>query len=74
MDCRNDGGSFMGDEYEYFMKLDTTPYIGEWVAICHRRVVSHSRSLKEAYDEAKKVCGRKQPFMAMIPTDQTMLL
>ncbi len=64
----------MRDEYEYFIKLDTSPYMGEWVAICNIQVVSHSRPFKEAYYEAKKVCGHTRPFVAMVPTDQTMLL
>jgi hypothetical protein len=64
----------MSDEYEYFMKLDTTQYIGEYVAICDKKIVSHSKSFKEAYNEAKKVCRHARPFVAMVPPNQTMLL
>jgi hypothetical protein len=64
----------MSEEYEYFMKLDTSQYIGEWVGICDHKVVSHSKSFKEAYAEAKKACSPKRPFVAMVPTDKTMLL
>ena len=64
----------MSDNYDYFMKLDVTPYIGQWVGICDSKVVSHSESFKEAYREAKKFCGHKKPFVAMVPSDQVMLL
>jgi hypothetical protein len=64
----------MSENYEYFMQLDVSPYVGQWVGICDKKVVSHSKSFKEAYDSAKKVCGSKKPFIAMIPSDQVMLL
>lgn len=64
----------MSEDYEYFMKLDTTPYIGEWVGICDKKIVSHSKSFKEAYTQAKKACKGSKPFVAMVPPNQTMLL
>ena len=56
------------------MKLDVTPYAGQWVGICDNKVVSHSESFKEAYLEARKKCGNRKPFIAMVPSDQAMLL
>jgi len=64
----------MIEEYEFFLKMDTTPYMGEWIAICGREVVAHSKSLKETYTEAKKVCGDKEPWMAAVPPEGTLLL
>lgn len=64
----------MGDNYDYFMQMDMSPYIGEWVAICDRKVVCHSNSFKEAYANAKKVCGPSKPFIALVPKDATMIL
>lgn len=64
----------MSENYDFFMKLDVSPYAGEWVGICDNRVVSHSKSFKEAYREAKMVCGHAKPFIAMVPSDQAMLL
>jgi len=64
----------MSDSYDFFMQMDMSPYIGEWVAICDRKVVSHSNSFKEAYTKAKKVCGPSKPFIALVPKDATMIL
>jgi len=64
----------VSENYNYFMQLDVSPYTGQWVGICDNKVVSHSKSFKEAYQEAKKVCGHKKPFIAMVPSDQAMLL
>jgi hypothetical protein len=64
----------MSESYDYFMKLDVSPYIGQWIGICNDKIVSHSESFKTAYREAKKVCGHQKPLLAMVPADQTMLL
>lgn len=60
--------------YDYFMQLDVAPYSGEWVAICNEKVVFHSSSFKETHDQAKKVCGKSKPFIAMVPRQETMIL
>lgn len=57
----------VSEEYDYFMRTDMTPYIGEYVAICGRKIVAHSKDFKEAYSEARKVCGDKRPFIAAVP-------
>jgi hypothetical protein len=64
----------MSGSYDFFMQLDVSSYSGEWVAICNEAVVYHSSSFKEAYREAKKVCGKSKPFIAMVPRDETMIL
>jgi len=67
-------GERVPGNYDYFMGLDVSPYIGNWVAICDEKVVAHSKSFKEVYAEAKEKCGRSKPFIAMVPTDETMIL
>jgi hypothetical protein len=64
----------MSENYDYFMRLDVTPYVGQWIGICDSKVVSHSGSIKEAYSEVKKVCGYKKPFVALVPSDKVTLL
>ena len=64
----------MNDNYDFFMKLDVTPYIGQWVGLCENRVVSHSTSFREVYEETKKVCGSKKPFVAIVPSNEIMIL
>ncbi len=71
---KSDIGERMTGNYDYFMGLDVSPYIGNWVAICDEKVVAHSKSFKEVNAEAKEKCGRSKPFIAMVPTDETMIL
>jgi len=64
----------MNANYDYFMNLDVSSYVGQWVAICDQEVVAHSRSFKDVYSQAKEKCGKSKPFIAMVPTDETMIL
>ena len=38
----------MSESYDYFMKLDVSPYIGQWIGICNNKIVSHSESFQTA--------------------------
>lgn len=64
----------MSESYDFFMQMDMGPYVGEWVAICDKKVVSHSQSFNKAYAKAKKVCGPSKPFLALVPKNATMIL
>ena len=39
-------------ESDYFIRMDLTPYMGEWIAIHGDSVVAHSKSLKEVHRQA----------------------
>jgi len=60
--------------YDYFMSMDVSPYAGQWVAICDEKVIAHSPSFKDAYRMAKGRCGGSKPFIALVPTSDTMIL
>jgi hypothetical protein len=60
--------------YEYFMEADLHGFVGEWIAIVDRRVVSHGRDVRVVFKEAKKKCPDKKPFMARVPGEETMIL
>ncbi|MCX6651420.1 MAG: DUF5678 domain-containing protein [Methanomassiliicoccales archaeon] len=64
----------MTSNYDYFMGMDISPYAGQWVAICDEKVVAHSSSFKDAYSQAKEMCGKSKPFIAMVPSVDTMIL
>ena len=42
----------MSIESDYFMRMDSSPYKGEWIAIHGESVVAHSKSLKEVHKQA----------------------
>lgn len=62
------------DNYTVFMNTDLSPFIGEWVAICEGKIVSHDVSLKRAFEAAKDKCHNKKPLMTKVPTADTMIL
>jgi len=64
----------MDKNYDYFMKVDVSPYSGEWIAICKDKIVAHRPTFKEAFEEAKIACPHERPFVAQVPMEQTMIL
>jgi len=64
----------MTDNYAVFMDADLSPFIGEWVAICDGKVISHDPSLKRAFEMAKKECPDKRPLLTKVPTTDTLIL
>ncbi len=59
--------------YELFLKSDVSQYIGEWVAICDKKIVSHGKSVKEVVKEANQKCPGKRPLIVRIPEKETMI-
>jgi len=53
---------------------DLSHYMGEWVATCSGKVVSHNSSFKKAYLEAKKRCHGKRPLFTKVPDQDTIIL
>ncbi len=61
------------DNYLGYMTADLKLYVGEWVAICNGKVVSHAPSFKKAYAEAKRQCPTKRPLLTKVPDQDTMI-
>lgn len=70
----SNAGVCVKTNYDHFMSMDVSPYAGQWVAICDGKVVAYSPSFKDAYQMAKVKCGGSKPFIAMVPTSDTMIL
>ena len=64
----------MDKRYEFFMKADLKDYVGEWVAIIGNKIVSHSKSAKKAYEDAKRKYPNRRPLLAKIPEREVMIL
>jgi hypothetical protein len=56
------------------MEMNLSPYIGKWVAICDDKVVASSATFKETFKEAKRLCPGKRPLVAMIPSNENLIL
>lgn len=63
----------MNKNYECFLKTDVAPYIGEWVAICEGKLVSHGKDVKKVFAQAKQKCPTKRPLLTRIPSKETMI-
>jgi len=61
------------DSYLSFLTADLKRYLGEWVAICDGKVISHDSSFKKAYIEAKRQCPQKRPLLTRVPNQDTMI-
>jgi len=55
------------------MKANVDPYIGEWVAICNQKIISHGKNVKKVFEESKKKCPKERPLMVRVPNKETMI-
>lgn len=60
--------------YDYYMRVDLSSYVGEWVAICDEKIVTHKPTFKEAYEEAVRSCPGKRPLMSKVPSGEILIL
>ena len=59
--------------YEYFLNQDMSLYTNEWIAIVNEKIVSHGRSVKKVYKEAKNRYPTYNPLLTKIPSKQTAI-
>lgn len=59
--------------YQYFMDVDVSPFIGEWIAICENKIIAHGKDLKEIVEKAKEVSQGKKFLLARVPSQETMI-
>lgn len=60
--------------YEYFLKVDTSPYKGEWVAISQSKIVAHGKDAQKVYKQAKKKTPKEDVSLAKVPSEQVLVL
>jgi hypothetical protein len=61
------------DDYAFYIKADLGAYIGQWVAVCNQKIVSHGKDVKKVLAEAKTACPGKKPLIARVPDKETMI-
>ena len=59
--------------YEYFMEADVSRFIGQWIAVCENKIISHGRNLKEVVEQAKKISNGKKFLLARVPSEEAMI-
>lgn len=63
----------MKHNYEFFMKMDLSGYIGKWIAICNKKVISSGYNPKLVFEEAKRLCPTQKPLLTKVPEKETMI-
>jgi len=63
----------MDKNYEFFMETNVDSYIGQWIAICNQKIISHGKDVKKVFEEAKKKCPNERPLITRIPDKQSMI-
>jgi hypothetical protein len=63
----------MQENYQFFMRTNLDSYIGKWVAICDKKIISYGKSVKDVYNEAVKKCPDKRPLITRVPEEETMI-
>lgn len=63
----------MNKNYQYFMNLNVDKFIGQWIAICDEKIVSHGQCFKEVFKEAKEKCPHKRPMVTKVPDKEAMI-
>ena len=61
------------ENYQYFMEANLSSYIGEWIAICNKEIVSHGRDVKKVFYEAKQKYPKVKPLLTKVPDKETMI-
>ena len=63
----------MDKNYQFYLSADVKDYIGEWIAICDAKIVSHGKDVKQVFKEAKQKCPKAKPLITRIPDKETMI-
>jgi len=63
----------MDNNYEFYMRTNVDKYIGEWVAICNQKIISHGKDVKKVFEEAKEKCPKDKPLLTRVPDKESMI-
>ena len=64
----------VSSNYEFFIKADTSPYKGEWIAIAKNKIVAHGQDAEDVYKKAVRKAGNKDVSLAKVPDEQMVVL
>lgn len=60
--------------YNFFLRMDTTPYRHEWIAVIDNKVVAHGRKIGVVLKEVERIYPKKNPLIIKVPGKETMIL
>ena len=60
--------------YEFFIRADTSKYKGEWVAIANKKIISHGKDAEDVYKKAKEKAKSNKVSLAKVPDREILVL
>lgn len=61
-------------ESEYYMKMDMTPYMGEWIAIRGREVIAHARSFGDVHSKVSEITDPSSVLFVPVSDADSLIL
>ena len=61
-------------ESDYYMKMDMTPYMGEWIAIRGKEVIAHARSFGDVHTMVSKVTDPSSVLFVPVSDADSLIL
>lgn len=60
--------------YQSFLRINTSRFRGEWIAVVGSNVVAHGKRADRVYREAAKKYTKQRISLAKIPKEETLVL
>ncbi|PIN69352.1 succinyl-CoA synthetase subunit alpha [Candidatus Woesearchaeota archaeon CG11_big_fil_rev_8_21_14_0_20_43_8] len=72
------GIKYLGDDMDeenmkFYLKEDLTKYVGKWIAICNKHVVSSGKNPVRVFNEAHKKYPGTRPLLTLVPENSAMI-
>ena len=61
-------------ENEHYMRMDLTPYLGEWIAIQGREVIAHARSFSDVHSTVSDITDPSKVLFAPVPETDSLIV
>ena len=61
-------------ESDYYMKMDMTPYMGEWIAIRGKEVIAHAKSFGDVHIMVSKMTDPSSVLFVPVSDADSLIL
>lgn len=60
--------------YDFYIRANTAPYKGEWIAIARKKIIAHGKDAEKVYKQANRKFKNEEISLAKVPEEQTLIL
>ncbi len=64
----------MSENFQAFLRLNTSKYVNEYLVIIDKKVVAHGKDIVKMLKSVRKKYPHKTPFIAKIPEKAVLVL